>query len=64
MLEMLSNAIKSVMASAFFQASKAYLKATSHTIEEDKMAVILQELTGKQYDDIYYPNISGVAQIY
>ncbi|WP_166960349.1 PEP/pyruvate-binding domain-containing protein [Yeosuana marina] len=62
MLETLSNAIKSVMASAFFQASKAYLKATSHTIEEDKMAVILQELTGKQYDDIYYPNISGVAR--
>ncbi|MCF8274865.1 MAG: phosphoenolpyruvate synthase [Flavobacteriaceae bacterium] len=62
MLEMISNAIKSVMASAFFQASKAYLKATAHTIEEDKMAVILQELTGKQYDDIYYPNISGVAR--
>ena len=62
MLEMLSNAIKSVMASAFFQASKAYLKATTHTIEEDKMAVILQELTGKKYDDIYYPNISGVAR--
>lgn len=62
MLKMLSNAIKSVMASAFFQASKAYLKATAHTIEEDKMAVILQELTGKQYDDIYYPNISGVAR--
>ncbi|MDT8414301.1 MAG: PEP/pyruvate-binding domain-containing protein [Flavobacteriaceae bacterium] len=62
MLEMVSNAIKSVMASAFFQASKAYLKATAHTIEEDKMAVILQELTGKKYDDIYYPNISGVAK--
>ncbi len=62
MLEMVSNAIKSVMASAFFQGSKVYLKATSHTIEEDKMAVILQELTGKQYDDVYYPNISGVAR--
>lgn len=62
MLEMVSNAIKSVMASAFFQDSKAYLKATSHTIEEDKMAVILQEVIGKQYDDVYYPNISGVAR--
>ncbi|MFD0834591.1 PEP/pyruvate-binding domain-containing protein [Mariniflexile aquimaris] len=62
MLEMVSNAIKSVMASAFFQGSKVYLKATSHTIEEDKMAVILQELTGKQYGDVYYPNISGVAR--
>ena len=62
MLEMVSNAVKSVIASAFFQGSKAYLKASSHTIEEDKMAVILQEVTGKQYKDVYYPNISGVAR--
>lgn len=62
MMEMVSNAIKSVIASAFFQSSRSYLKASSHTIEENKMAVILQELTGKQYDDVYYPNISGVAR--
>jgi len=62
MLEMVGNAVKSVMASAFFQGSKAYLKAASHTIEEDKMAVILQEVTGKQYKDVYYPNLSGVAR--
>lgn len=62
MVDMVASAIKSVMASAYFQNSKIYLKATSHTIEEDKMAVILQEVTGKQYDDVYYPNISGVAR--
>jgi len=62
MLEMVCNAIKSVMASAFFVNSKTYLKATSHTIEESKMAVILQEVIGKQYEDVYYPNISGVAR--
>ena len=62
MLNMISNAIKSVMASAFFEQSKIYLKASSHSIEEDKMAVILQEVTGKQYKDVYYPNISGVAR--
>ena len=62
MLEMICNAVKSVMASSFFNASKTYLKATSHTIEESKMAVILQEVIGKQYDDVYYPNISGVAR--
>ena len=62
MLEMLSIAVKSVMASAFFKNSKVYLKATSHTIEESRMAVILQEVIGKQYDDVYYPNISGVAR--
>jgi len=62
MLNMVSNAVKSVIASAFFQSSKSYLKATAHSIEEDKMAVILQEVTGKQYNDVYYPNISGVAR--
>ncbi len=62
MLEMISNAVKSVIASSFFQNSKSYLKATSRTIEEDKMAVILQEVIGKEYDDVYYPNISGVAR--
>jgi hypothetical protein len=59
---MVSNAIKSVIASAFFENSKSYLKVISHTIEEDKMAVILQEVIGKQYQDVYYPNISGVAR--
>ena len=62
MVDMVSKAIKSVFASAFFNDSKAYLKATSHTIEEDKMAIILQEITGVQYKDVYYPNVSGVAR--
>ncbi len=62
MLEMVCNAVKSVMASAFFIGSKMYLKTTSHTIEESKMAVILQEVIGKQYQDVYYPNVSGVAR--
>ena len=61
-VEMVSNAIKSVIASAFFESSKLYLKAIAHTIEEDKMAVILQEVVGKQYQEVYYPNISGVAR--
>jgi len=62
MLEMVSSAVKSVIASAYFKNSKAYIKAIGHSIEEDKMAVILQEVVGKQYDDVYYPNISGVAR--
>jgi len=62
MLEMVSNAVKSVIASSFFKSSKSYLKTTSHSIEEGKMAVILQEVIGKQYEDVYYPNISGVAR--
>jgi len=62
MVNMVCNAVKSVIASSFFSSSKVYLKATSHTIEEGKMAVILQEVIGKQYADVYYPNISGVAR--
>ena len=62
LLEMVTNAIKSVMASAFYKNSRLYIKATSHSIEESKMAVILQEVTGAQYEDVFYPNISGVAR--
>jgi DNA-binding NarL/FixJ family response regulator len=62
LLKMVSNAIKSVMASAFYKNSKAYIKATAHSIEESKMAVILQEVIGTQYDDVFFPNISGVAR--
>ena len=61
-LRMTCNAIKSVMASSFFKNSKSYIKATAHSIEESQMAVILQEVIGKQYDDIYFPNMSGVAR--
>ena len=62
LLKMVSDAVKSVMASAFYKNSRSYVKATSHSVEESKMAVILQELIGSQYDDVYYPNISGVAR--
>ena len=62
MLLMLSNAIKSVFASAFFKNSRAYLEATAHSVEESKMAVILQEVVGKQYEDVYFPTFSGVAR--
>lgn len=61
-LDLVLNAIKSVMASAFYKNSKAYIKVTNHAIEESKMAVILQEVIGVKYDDIYFPNISGVAR--
>ena len=60
--KMVCTAIKSVMASAFYKNSRAYIKATDHSIEESKMAVILQEVIGAQYDDVFFPNISGVAR--
>ena len=61
-LAMLSNAIKGVYASVFFRASKDYMTATSNVIDQEKMAVILQEVVGTQYGDRFYPQISGVAR--
>ncbi|MDR0895852.1 MAG: phosphoenolpyruvate synthase [Prevotellaceae bacterium] len=62
MLHMLSDAIKGVYASVYFHDSKAYMQATSNVIDQEKMAVILQEVVGTQYGDRYYPSISGVAR--
>lgn len=62
MLEMLACAIKGVYASVYYRDSKAYMTATSNVIDQEKMAVILQEVVGKQYDGCYYPNISGVLR--
>lgn len=62
MLRMLSDAIKGVYASVFFRDSKAYMQATSNVIDQEKMAVILQEVVGNQYGDRYYPSMSGVAR--
>ncbi|MBQ6749329.1 MAG: phosphoenolpyruvate synthase [Bacteroidaceae bacterium] len=61
-LEMLSNAIKSVYASVFYRASKDYMVATSNVIDQEKMAVILQEVVGQNYPSGFYPSISGVGR--
>ena len=62
MLRMLSDAIKGVYASVYYHDSKAYMQATSNVIDQEKMAVILQEVVGTQRGDRYYPAISGVAR--
>lgn len=58
----LEQAIKSVYASVFFQSSKAYIRATSNLIDEEKMGIILQTVCGKSYGNRYYPTLSGVAR--
>ncbi|MCR4773715.1 MAG: phosphoenolpyruvate synthase [Prevotella sp.] len=62
MVKMLAAAIKSVYASVYYRDSKAYMTATRNVIDQEKMAVILQEVVGKQYGDHFYPNISGVLR--
>ena len=62
MLQMLACAIKGVYASVFYRDSKAYMAATSNVIDQEKMAVILQEVVGKDYGGRYYPTMSGVLR--
>ncbi len=62
MIETLSHAIKCVYASVFYKNSKAYMEATRNVIDQEKMAIVLQEVTGKQYGSRFYPSVSGVAR--
>lgn len=62
MLELLSDAIKSVYASVFYADSKAYMTATSNVIDQEKMAVIIQEVVGESVGDYYFPSFSGVGR--
>ncbi|MCH5242192.1 MAG: phosphoenolpyruvate synthase [Muribaculaceae bacterium] len=62
MLRLLCDAVKSVYASVFFKDSKAYMNATSNVIEQEKMAIIIQEVAGEWHGDYYYPSFSGVGR--
>lgn len=62
MLEMVSNAIKGVYASVFYADSKAYMTATSNVIDQEKMAVIIQEVVGRDIGNLYFPSFSGVGR--
>ena len=61
-LGMLANAVKAVYASVFYHGSKDYMTATKNVIDQEKMAVILQEVVGQQHGPRFYPHISGVAR--
>ncbi|RLD47492.1 MAG: pyruvate, phosphate dikinase [Bacteroidetes bacterium] len=61
-LRQLCDAIKLVFASVFSNTARGYVKAIDYKIEEEKMAVVIQEVVGHQYDHMFYPHISGVAQ--
>lgn len=62
MLRLLCDAIKSVYASVFYSDSKAYMTATRNIIDQEKMAIIIQEVVGTDYGDVYYPSFSGVGR--
>lgn len=62
MLRTVSDAIKAVYASVFYKDSKVYMTATSNLIDQEKMAIVLQEVVGSRYNDHFYPTMSGVAR--
>lgn len=62
MVRLLSNAIKAVYASVFYKDSKGYMAATHNLIDQEKMAIVLQEVVGGEYGNLFYPAISGVAR--
>ncbi len=60
--ERLLVAIKLVFASVFSEKARGYFKAINRKVEEERMAIVIQELIGNRYDQFFYPHISGVAQ--
>lgn len=62
MLVLLRSAIKAVYASVFYRGSKSYLTATQNLIDQEKMAIVLQEVVGTAHNNHFYPTLSGVAR--
>src|SRR6266550_1127193 len=61
-LAQLMEAIRRVYASTFSQHAKAYVRATPYRLEEEKMAVILQQVVGTTHSTRFYPDFSGVVR--
>ena len=61
-LSALSEAIRRVYASTFSRHAKSYVRATPYRLEEEKMAVILQQVVGTPHGDRFYPDFSGVVR--
>lgn len=63
-LRQLMLAVRLVYASVFFESPKAFSRTTQHRTEEEKMAVVIQAITGEHHGEYFYPTVSGVAQSY
>ncbi|SCY87855.1 Response regulator receiver domain-containing protein [Desulfoluna spongiiphila] len=63
-LNQLISAVKLVYASTYFQGPKSFARRVGHRTEEEKMAVIIQQVSGRRWGEYYYPAVSGVAQSY
>lgn len=62
MIRMLGKAIKGVYASVYYRASRAYIEASSNSLADEKMGVVIQEICGTEDEGYYFPTLSGVAR--
>lgn len=62
MLQLVNDAVKAVYASVFYENSKSYMTATQNLIDQEKMAVVIQETVGTRYENRFYPSMSGVTR--
>jgi CheY-like chemotaxis protein len=63
-LDELCRAIRLVYASTYSADSKSYIESTTNRLEEEKMAVVIQQITGRRHGSVVYPNAAGVARTY
>ncbi len=63
-LKQLCDAIKLIYASLFSIEARAYFEAANYNLEEERMAVVIQELVGSPHGGYFYPHAAGVAQSY
>lgn len=61
-LEELCNAVKMVYASTYHADAKAYIESTANRLEEEKMAVVIQQVVGREHENCFYPDVAGVAR--
>lgn len=62
MLQLVNDAVKAVYASVFYEGSKNYMTATQNLIDQEKMAIVLQEVVGSRFENRFYPTLSGVTR--
>jgi CheY-like chemotaxis protein len=63
-LRHLEEAVKLVYASILSESARAYFDAISYKTDEEKMAVLIQQVVGSRHGQYFYPYFSGVAQSY
>ncbi len=60
-LSQLCDAVKLVYASTYYEGARRYLAAIANRVEEEKMAVVIQQVVGRRHEHYVYPDFAGVA---